>query len=353
MTHTVAHWQTQATVKDRASRPLRDLRISVIDRCNFRCPYCMPAELYGEHHRFLPRSHWLTPGEIKRVASLFVQLGVKKVRLTGGEPLLRRDIVEIVAALAGLEGIEDIALTTNGTRLAQHAAELRSAGLKRITVSLDSLDEQVFKEMNGGRGDLGTVLAGIDAARDAGFAPLKINAVVERGKNDHTALDLVERFRGTGTIVRFIEYMDVGTVNGWRADQVVPSKELLARIAARWPVEPRDSNYRGEVAKRYAFKDGQGEIGFISSVTAPFCGDCHRARLSADGTVYTCLFAAHGTDLRNPLRAGASDADLVGLLQNVWRNREDRYSEIRGKVLERKAADGDKTERVEMYRMGG
>jgi len=353
MTHTVAHWQTQATVKDRLSRPLRDLRISVIDRCNFRCPYCMPAELYGEHHQFLPRSHWLTAGEIKRVASLFAQLGVKKIRLTGGEPLLRRDIVEIVASLAGLEGIEDIALTTNGTRLAEHAAELKSAGLKRLTVSLDSLDEQVFKEMNGGRGDLATVLAGIEAASGAGFEPIKINAVIERGKNDHTALDLVERFRGTGTIVRFIEYMDVGTVNGWRPDQVVPSKELLGRIAARWPVEPRDSNYPGEVAKRYAFKDGQGEIGFISSVSAPFCGDCHRARLSADGTVYTCLFAAHGTDLRNPLRAGATDADLVGLLQNVWRNRDDRYSEVRGRVLERKVADPDKTERVEMYRMGG
>jgi cyclic pyranopterin phosphate synthase len=358
MTHTVAHWHTPATVKDRLSRPLRDLRISVIDRCNFRCPYCMPAELYGEHHQFLPRSHWLTAGEIKRVASLFTQLGVKKIRLTGGEPLLRRDIVEIVAALAALEGIEDIALTTNATRLAEHADELKAAGLKRLTVSLDSLDETVFKQMNGGRGELATVLAGIDAARKAGFGPIKVNTVVERGKNDHTVLDLVEHFRGTDTIVRFIEYMDVGTVNGWRADQVVPSKELLERISARWPLEPRDSNYRGEVAKRYAFADGKGEVGFISSVSAPFCGDCHRARLSADGTLYTCLFAAQGTDLRNPLRSGASDADLVGLLQNVWRNRADRYSEIRGKVLERKAAagdepDGDKTERVEMYRMGG
>jgi cyclic pyranopterin phosphate synthase len=338
-------------VKDRASRPLRDLRISVIDRCNFRCPYCMPAELYGEHHQFLPRSHWLTTGEIKRVATLFLRLGVKKIRLTGGEPLLRRDIVDIVAALADLEGVEDLALTTNGMRLAEHAAELKSAGLKRLTVSLDSLDEQVFREMNGGRGDLDTVLAGIKAARRVGFAPIKINAVIERGKNDHTALDLVEHFRGTDTIVRFIEYMDVGTKNHWRPEQVVPSKELLARIAARWPVEPRDSNYRGEVAKRYVFKDGQGEIGFISSVSAPFCGDCHRARLSADGTVYTCLFAAHGTDLRGPLRAGASDADLVGLLQNVWRSRTDRYSEVRGRLLEHKTEDEKK--RVEMYRMGG
>ena len=353
MTHSIAHWQTQATVKDRLNRPLRDLRISVIDRCNFRCPYCMPEELYGEHHEFLPRSHWLTAGEIKRVAGLFLQLGVKKIRLTGGEPLLRRDIVSIVSSLAELDGIDDLALTTNGTRLAGLASELKKAGLRRLTVSLDSLDENVFKEMNGGRGDLQTVLAGLDAARRAGFAPIKINAVIERGKNDHTALDLVEHFRGTATIVRFIEYMDVGTVNGWRADQVVPSKELLERIAARWPVEPRDSNYRGEVAKRYAFKDGQGEIGFISSVSAPFCGDCHRARLSADGTVYTCLFAAQGTDLRGALRAGASDADLVGLLQNVWRHRTDRYSEVRGRVLEQKGKEADKVERVEMYRMGG
>ncbi|HVS23018.1 MAG TPA: radical SAM protein, partial [Gammaproteobacteria bacterium] len=261
------------------------------------------------------------------------------------------DIVEIVAGLAELRGAEDLAITTNGSRLAEHAAALKQAGLKRITVSLDSIDEQVFREMNGGRGELAVVLEGIEAARAAGF-PIKLNTVVERGKNDHTVLDLVERFRGTGVIVRFIEYMDVGTVNGWRPEQVVPSKELLARISARWPLEPRDSNYRGEVAKRYAFEDGQGEVGFISSVSAPFCGDCHRARLSADGTVYTCLFAARGTELRGALRAGASDADLVGLLQNVWRNRDDRYSELRGRLLEHKT-DAPKTERVEMYRMGG
>jgi cyclic pyranopterin phosphate synthase len=352
-THSVAHWQSQAAVKDRLSRPLRDLRISVIDRCNYRCPYCMPEEHYGEHHPFLARSLWLTAGEIKRVAGLFVQLGVRKLRLTGGEPLLRKDIVEIVAALAELSGVEDLALTTNGSRLAEHAAELKAAGLKRLTVSLDSLDEPVFREMNGGRGDLAAVLEGIDAARRAGFGPIKINTVVERGKNDHTVLDLVEHFRGTDTIVRFIEYMDVGTLNHWRPEQVVPSKELLARIAARWPLEPRDSNYRGEVATRYVFNDGKGEIGFISSVSAPFCGDCHRARLSADGTVYTCLFAAQGTDLRAPLRAGASDADLVGLLQNTWRNRQDRYSELRGRLLEKKPTEGEKVERVEMYRMGG
>jgi GTP 3',8-cyclase len=352
MTETVAQWQNQAAVKDRLSRPLRDLRISVIDRCNFRCPYCMPAELYGENHRFLPRAHWLTPGEIKRVAGVFLQLGVKKIRLTGGEPLLRRDIVDIVSGLAELTGADDIALTTNGSRLAALAAPLKAAGLKRVTVSLDSLDVDVFREMNGGRGELDAVLAGIEAARAAGL-PVKLNTVVERGKNDHTVLDIVERFRGTGVIVRFIEFMDVGTVNGWQAKQVVPSKELLARLRERWPLSPTTSNYRGEVAKRYTFDDGQGEIGFISSVSEPFCGDCHRARLSADGTLYTCLFASAGTDLRGPLRAGANDAELVGLLQNVWRNRTDRYSEIRGRLLEHKPEGAESRERVEMYRMGG
>ena len=352
MTQTIAHWQNQAAVKDRLGRPLRDLRISVIDRCNYRCPYCMPAELFGEDHRFLPRKDWLTPGEIKRVASVFLQLGVKKLRLTGGEPLLRRDIVEIVAGLAELHGGEDLAITTNGSRLAECAAALKDAGLKRVTVSLDSIDAEVFKEMNGGRGELSVVLNGIEAARAAGL-PVKLNTVVERGKNDHTVLDLVEHFRGTGIIVRFIEYMDVGTVNGWQPTQVVPSKELLARLRERWALSPMSSNYRGEVAKRYAFDDGQGEIGFISSVSEPFCGDCHRARLSADGTVYTCLFAANGTELRTPLRSGASDADLVGLLQNVWRNRHDRYSEIRGRLLEHKPEGVEKPDRVEMYRMGG
>jgi cyclic pyranopterin phosphate synthase len=352
MTHSVAQWQNQGAVKDRLGRPLRDLRISVIDRCNYRCPYCMPAELYGENHKFLPRGHWLTPGEIKRVAGVFLHLGVKKIRLTGGEPLLRRDIVEIVAGIAELNGVEDIAVTTNGSRLAERAAALKEAGLKRVTVSLDSLDEQVFREMNGGRGELAVVLEGIEAARRAGL-PIKINTVVERGKNDHTLLELVERFRGTDIIVRFIEYMDVGTVNGWRPEQVVPSKELLARLRERWALSPTGSNYRGEVAKRYTFDDGQGEIGFISSVSEPFCGDCHRARVSADGTVYTCLFASAGTDLRTALRSGASDADLVGLLQNVWRNRTDRYSEIRGRLLEHKPEGAEKPERVEMYRMGG
>jgi cyclic pyranopterin phosphate synthase len=346
MSSSVTQFQGQATVEDRLGRPIRDLRISVIDRCNFRCPYCMPAEIYGDSHEFLPRRHWLTPGEIKRIASLFVQLGVSKLRITGGEPLLRRDIVEIIAGLAELEGVEDLALTTNGTRLVEHANALREAGLKRITVSLDSLDDAVFRIMNGDRGDVETVLRGVEAAQAAGFEPIKVNSMVQRGVNDHTLLDLLERFRGTGVIVRFIEYMDVGTLNGWRPDQVVPSKELLARIADRWPVEPLERNYRGEVANRYRFCDGQGEIGFISSVSSPFCGDCHRARISAEGMVYTCLFATQGRNVRDALRSGAADADIVGLLQNVWRHRSDRYSELREDRKPRKS-------RVEMYRMGG
>ncbi len=348
MSDKVKQWQATGEVRDTLGRVLRDLRISVIDRCNYRCPYCMPADVYGENYAWLPRKHWLTPGEIKRVAGLFTQLGVTKLRITGGEPLLRKDIVEIVAGLSTVPGIEDIALTTNGTLLAERAAQLKEAGLERITISLDSMDEAVFSAMSGERGELANVLAGIEAARDAGLAPVKINVVVQRGKNDHTVLDLLEHFRGTGAIVRFIEYMDVGTLNGWRLEEVVTSKQLVEMIAARWPLEPLQRNYRGEVAQRYAFADGQGEIGFISSVSEPFCGDCHRGRLSADGTVYTCLFATNGTPLREILRSGASDADIVGLLQNIWRHRGDRYSELRGEATKRM-----RTAKVEMYRMGG
>jgi cyclic pyranopterin phosphate synthase len=347
-TNSVREWQGQGAVRDRLNRPLRDLRISVIDRCNYRCPYCMPADVFGEGHTFLPRSEWLTPGEIKRLGGLFLTLGVTKFRLTGGEPLLRRDIVEIVHGLAELPGVDDLALTTNGTRLEPLARTLREAGLKRVTVSLDSLDDGVFRQMNGHRGGVEAVLAGLEAARAAGFSPLKINVTVLKGKNDAGVLDIVERFRGTDVIVRFIEYMDVGTLNGWRAEDVVTSKMLLERIAVRWPVEALDSNYRGEVAKRYRFVDGQGEIGFISSVSEPFCGACHRARLSADGTLYTCLFASRGTPLRDALRAGAGDAEIIGLLQNVWRGRADRYSELRGRLKE-----SAERQRVEMYRMGG
>ncbi len=333
-------------VRDTLGRSLHDLRISVTDRCNFRCPYCMPAEIYGDDYAYLSRADWLTPGEICRLARLTMGLGVRKIRLTGGEPLLRRDIAEIVASIAALPGLEDLALTTNGMLLAERAASLRAAGLRRVTVSLDSLDPQVFQTMSGGRGNVTQVLEGIQAAAEAGLAPIKINTVVHKGVNDHTVLDLLEHFHGSGHIVRFIEFMDVGTLNQWRREQVVTSKELLAAISARWPVTPLEQNYRGEVARRYAFADGGGEIGFISSVSDPFCGDCHRARLSADGTVYTCLFATQGTNLRIPLRAGASDADLGALLQNIWRARVDRYSEQRGRA-------SPKARRIEMYRMGG
>ena len=350
MSSSITPLQSQPMVNDRLGRPMRDLRISVIDRCNYRCPYCMPEEVYGDAHQFLARKDWLTPGELKRLASLFLKLGVSKLRITGGEPLLRRDIAEIVANFAALDGVEDLALTTNGTRLAARARELKQAGLKRITVSFDSLDPEVFRRMNGNRGDVAQVLEGIDAAVAAGFDPVKLNVMVQRGMNDHTVLDLLEHFRGTGIIVRFIEYMDVGTRNGWRADEVVSSKALLDRIAARWPVTPLSRNYRGEVARRYAFADGQGEIGFISSVSEPFCGDCHRARLSADGTLYTCLFANRGMSLRNPLRAGASDTDIIGLLQSVWRGRGDRYSELRRRP---ERVPEWPLRRVEMYRVGG
>ena len=348
MTGNVTQWHTSGEVKDALSRPLRDLRISVIDRCNYRCPYCMPADIYGEDYKFMPRHNWLTAGELKRVAGLFMQLGVTKLRLTGGEPLLRRDIVDIVAKLSSLSGLDDLALTTNGTLLAERASDLKAAGLRRVTVSLDSLDETVFREMSGGRGDIQSVLDGITAAQSAGLSPIKLNVVVQKGKNDHTVMGLLDHVRGSGLIVRFIEYMDVGTLNGWTLDEVVSSRELVEKISARWPLQPLDRNYLGEVAQRYAFLDGQGEIGFVSSVSEPFCGACHRARLSADGTIYTCLFASEGINLRGPLRGGASDGDLVGLLQNIWRQRTDRYSELR-----QKNTDATRETRIEMYRIGG
>ena len=348
MSSSVTQLAASGDVQDTWHRPLRDLRISVIDRCNYRCPYCMPDEVYGDGYEFLPRRHWLTPGEIKRVAGLFMQLGVTKLRVTGGEPLLRKDIVEIVSGLKELPGL-DLALTTNGALLAGLAGELKAAGLNRITISLDSLDDAVFKQMSGEKGNITNVLEGIEAARIVGLSPIKLNVVVQKGKNDHTVLDLVDHFRGSGAIVRFIEYMDVGTLNGWRLDEVVTSKVLMEQIDERWSLKPVEPNYRGEVAQRYVFEDGQGEIGFISSVSEPFCGDCHRARLSADGTIYTCLFAKQGICVREQLRAGASDADLIGLLQNLWRHRTDRYSEQRGKETTKKVSKS----RIEMYRMGG
>jgi GTP 3',8-cyclase len=335
--------------RDRLDRPLRDLRISVMDRCNFRCPYCMPREQFHDAYRFLKSSQRLAFEEILRLARLFVAQGVRKIRLTGGEPLLRANLADLIGDLTSIAGIEDVALTTNGILLARHAAELKAAGLNRITVSLDSLDPEVFSRMSGGFGGVNEVLAGIEAAQRADLTPIKINSVVQRGINDHTVLDLVERFRGSGVIVRFIEYMDVGNRNHWEAERVVPSRELAAMINARWPIEPLERNYRGEVARRYGFTDGAGEVGFISSVTQAFCGECSRARLSSDGALYTCLFAALGTSLRDPLRAGATDDELAALIRQIWSGRQDRYSELRANLRQ---ASGDHT-KVEMYYIGG
>ena len=334
---------------DRLGRPMHDLRISVMDRCNFRCPYCMPKEEFHDRYRFLKASERLSFEEIVRVARAAVRLGARKLRLTGGEPLLRTGISDLVGELSALDGVEDIALTTNGVLLAQHAAELKGNGLQRITVSLDSLDPPVFERLSGGFGGMEQVLEGIEAAIEAGLAPVKVNAVVQRGVNDHTVLDLLERFRGTPVIVRLIEYMDVGNRNAWRPEQVVPSAELLARIRERWPVTAKPGNYRGEVAERYAYDDGRGEIGFISSVSAPFCGACSRARLSSEGVLYTCLFATQGLDLRAPLRAGASDEDLVDLLRGAWTRREDRYSELREKLRRSEQP----LQKIEMHYIGG
>ena len=337
-----------ATPRDALGRPLRDLRISVIDRCNFRCPYCMPEDQYAQDYQFLSKDQRLRFEEIERLARTFVALGVRKLRLTGGEPLLRRDLSHLIGQLARIPGVEDIAMTTNGVLLPKFAQALRDAGLHRLTVSLDTLDADTFRKLSGDRGEVAEVLAGIEAAERAGFNGIKLNCVVMRGVNDTQVLDLVERFRGTGHIVRFIEYMDVGTVNHWRGDVVVTSAELIARIAARWPLESLQPNYRGEVAERYRFVDGAGEVGFISSVSQPFCGDCSRARLSADGKLYTCLFARLGYDLREPIRSGIGDEELAALIARRWTQRTDRYSEQRAELR----ALGEQ-KHVEMFAVGG
>jgi len=335
--------------EDTLGRPLRDLRISVMDRCNFRCPYCMPRERFHEHYAFLKTAERLSFEEILRLTRLFVPLGVRKLRITGGEPLLRVNLADLVADLNSIPGVDDIALTTNGVLLAKHASELKAAGLTRVTVSLDSLDQDVFAKMNGGFGRVSEVLDGIDHALTAGLGPVKINAVIQRGVNEGSVLPLVERFRGTGITVRFIEYMDVGNRNDWREQLVVPSKDLQAQIHERWPLRPVKADYTGEVARRYAFEDGAGEVGFISSVTQPFCGACTRGRLSSDGAFYTCLFAQAGTDLRGPLRAGVDDAELTRLIRSTWSNRTDRYSEQR-MILRSRATAAPK---VEMNYIGG
>jgi cyclic pyranopterin phosphate synthase len=334
--------------RDTFSRPLRDLRISVIDRCNFRCPYCMPEDQFAEDSVFLSKSERLRFEEIERIARAFVALGVRKLRLTGGEPLLRRDLPQLVRMLRRIPGVEDLALTTNGVLLPRLAEALREAGLMRLTVSLDTLDAPTFHTLSGGRGEVGEVLAGIAAAEAAGFDRIKLNCVVMRGVNDMQVLDLLERFRGTRHVVRFIEYMDVGTLNHWRGDLVVPSAELIARIDASWPLRALERSYRGEVAERHEFVDGGGEVGFISSVSQPFCGDCSRARLSADGRMYTCLFARDGHDLRTALRGGSSDEDLAAAIARYWTGRADRYSEQRAEL---RAAGDDR--KVEMFAIGG
>jgi cyclic pyranopterin phosphate synthase len=307
---------------------MRDLRISVTDRCNFRCGYCMPREVFGAGFQFLRRDEILSFEEIARLARVFASLGVRKLRLTGGEPLLRNGLPELVRMLAQIPDI-DIALTTNGSLLADQAHSLAAAGLKRVTVSLDSLDDGVFRAMNDADFGVERVVAGIEAASDAGLRPVKINAVIRRGINDHTVVDLARHFHGSGHIVRFIEYMDVGHSNGWRLDDVVPGDEIVRMIGEAMPLEAIAPSYAGEVAQRWRYADGDGEVGVITSVTQPFCGDCTRARLSAEGKLYTCLFAVTGTDLREMLRDGASDADLTAAIAEVWRARDDRYSDLR------------------------
>jgi GTP 3',8-cyclase len=332
---------------DRLARPLHDLRISVMDRCNFRCPYCMPKERFHDNYRFLKSNERLSFDEIVRLSRLFAGIGVRKLRLTGGEPLLRANLPELIGDLSDIAGIDDIALTTNGVLLGKHAVDLQAHGLRRITVSLDTLDKELFTRMSGGFAALDQVLQGIEAAIAARLTPLKINTVIERGVNDHTIFDLLEYFRGRPVIVRFIEFMDVGNRNQWRPEMVVPSSELAARIHERWPIHAVSENYQGEVAKRWRFDDGAGEIGFIASVSQPFCGACSRARLSSEGKFYTCLFATQGLDLRTPLRDGASDEELSRLIRGTWQQRTDRYSEVRGELRLRGGR------KIEMFYIGG
>jgi cyclic pyranopterin phosphate synthase len=332
------------TTLDTFARPLRDLRVSVTDRCNFRCVYCMPKEVFGRGYRFMDRKELLTFEEIERVVGAFVAHGVEKVRLTGGEPLLRRDLEVLIARLAAIDSL-DLTLTTNGALLPQKAAALAAAGLRRVTVSVDSVDDATFRAMNDVDFPVERVLAGIEAAAAAGL-PVKVNAVVKRGVNDDQVLELAQTFRGSGHVVRFIEYMDVGHTNGWRLDDVVPAAEIVRTIDAAYPLEPVEPAYRGEVARRWRYLDGGGEIGVIASVTQPFCGDCTRTRLSAEGRIYTCLFATRGHDLRALVRSGATDDELHAAIGRIWTRRRDRYSEIRSE----RTTD---LPRVEMSYIGG
>ncbi|HMO54109.1 MAG TPA: GTP 3',8-cyclase MoaA [Tepidiformaceae bacterium] len=331
---------------DSLGRPLRDLRISVTDRCNFRCTYCMPREVFGPGFEFLKRDALLTYEEITRLTRIFVAHGVEKIRITGGEPLVRRDLDTLIREIRKIEGVQDLTLTTNGSLLRAQAQKLAEAGLQRITVSLDALDDETFMAMNDAGVPVSVVLDGIDAAREAGLAPIKVNAVVKRGINDHAVVDLARHFRGTGVIVRFIEFMDVGATNGWQMDHVVPAREVIDRIDAVYPIEPAEPNYTGEVAKRWRYRDGGGEVGVIPSITEPFCGACTRARLSPEGELYTCLFGVRGHDLRAFLRNGATDREISDFLGTVWRARDDRYSEIR-------SSETVGLKKVEMSHIGG
>ena len=355
-----ATFDGRPAVLDTLGRPMRDLRISVTDRCNFRCTYCMPKEIFGRDYAFLPRDEVLSFEEITRVARAAVQLGVEKLRITGGEPLVRRDLPSLIGMLAAIRrpdgGALDLTLTTNGSALRAQAGALVDAGLQRVTVSLDSLDDEVFGAMNGIEFPVAKVLDGVDAAIEAGLAPVKVNMVVRRGINESSIVPMAAWARDTGVTLRFIEYMDVGHSNGWRLDEVVPAEDLIAAIRATWPIEPADALYRGEVAERWRYLDGRGEFGVISSVTAPFCRDCTRARLSAEGRLYTCLFAAEGQDVRAELRrpaavtggaADAGDAALVAFLADIWGRRDDRYSELRSR------ATASSLPKVEMFAMGG
>jgi cyclic pyranopterin phosphate synthase len=338
--------QQKSVVDDYLARPLNDLRISVMDRCNFRCPYCMPDEVYQSDKSMLKQDQRLSFEEIERLTRIFVGLGVRKVRLTGGEPLLRQNLVDLIGRLRGISELRDISMTTNGSLLAEHAEALKEAGLDRITVSLDSIEPSVFSEMTGGRGNLDQVLEGIRESQRVGLTPVKLNAVVQKGVNEEGVLPLLAHFRNSGIIARLIEYMDVGTSNGWSRKQVVPSAEMIRRINQRWPIRPVERCYASEVASRYEYVDGSGEIGFIAAVTEPFCGSCSRARISCDGKLYNCLFANEGLDLKTPMRDGMSDDNLRHLIKSAWQGRTERYSEIRGR-------QDDQSNRIEMYYIGG
>ncbi len=334
-------------VLDQFSRPIRDLRVSITDRCNFRCVYCMPKEFFGSNHSFLHRKELLSFEEIEQVARAFVANGVKKIRLTGGEPMIRRNLPELISAISRIPGVQDLSMTTNASLLTLAAARtLREAGLRRITISLDAIDNEIFHSINDVRFPVERVLAGIDNASNAGMSPIKVNMVVARGMNENEILPMVEQFRGTDVILRFIEFMDVGNTNDWQLDKVISAKEILSVIDHEYPLEAISPTYRGEVAKRWRYKDGKGEIGVITSVTQPFCGTCNRARLTAEGKIFTCLFATSGFDLREHIRNGADVEALTILIRKIWSNRSDRYSELRSKI-------STDTRKVEMSYVGG